>query len=105
MLQVWISKEDSEKLQQFLDKFSAGDLFLDQLRNLIHWLGEQTEGIDKTKVALKFQHSLLQMIQNNFIHILMVLWFLLSIFHWAFPLLHFCRSHIPARAYRTLRCH
>ena len=40
-------------------------------------------------------HSLLQMIQNNFIHILMVLWFLLSILHWAFPSLHFCRSHIP----------
>jgi type II secretory pathway component PulM len=28
-LQVWLSKEDFEKLQQFLDKFSAGDLLSD----------------------------------------------------------------------------
>jgi hypothetical protein len=26
-LQVWLSKEDYEKLEQFLDKFSAGDFF------------------------------------------------------------------------------
>jgi hypothetical protein len=30
-LQVWLSKEDFEKLEQFLDKFSAGDDFSDQL--------------------------------------------------------------------------
>jgi hypothetical protein len=32
MLGVWISKVDYEKLEQFLDKFSAGDSFLDQLK-------------------------------------------------------------------------
>jgi hypothetical protein len=35
-LQVWLSKEDFEKLEQFLDKFSAGDDFSDQLSALFN---------------------------------------------------------------------
>jgi hypothetical protein len=42
-----------QKLQLFLDKFSAGDTMNDQLRNFLFWLVEQTEGIDQTKLALK----------------------------------------------------
>jgi hypothetical protein len=57
ILGVWVSEEDYPKLQEFLDKFSAGDSFSDQLRNFIHWLVSQTEGIDQTKLALKLKET------------------------------------------------
>ena len=54
---VWVSEEDYQKLQKFLGKFSAGDSFSDQLRNFIHWLVSQTEGIDQTKLALRLKET------------------------------------------------
>ena len=38
ILAVRIPIEDYERLEKFLDKFSAGDTFSKQVRELIHWL-------------------------------------------------------------------
>jgi hypothetical protein len=54
---VWLPEEDFEKVKQFLDKFSAGDSFSEQARQFFHWLGNQTGGIDRTKLVLKLQQT------------------------------------------------
>jgi deoxyhypusine synthase len=49
LFNVWLSEDDYRKFEEFLDKFSAGDSFSDRSRSFIHWLGEQTEGIDRAR--------------------------------------------------------
>lgn len=51
ILGVWLSEKDYQKLEQFLDKFSTGDSFSDQLRSFIHSPVNQTEGIDQTRLT------------------------------------------------------
>jgi hypothetical protein len=56
-LAVWLSKEDYKKLENWLDKFSTGETFSDQMRTFIHWLVSHIEGLDQTKLALKLQQT------------------------------------------------
>jgi deoxyhypusine synthase len=47
LFNVWLSEEEYHKFEEFLDKFSVEDTLSDRTRSFIHWLGEQTEGIDR----------------------------------------------------------
>ena len=58
LLQVWVSKEDYDKLEVFLDKFSAGDTDAERRRNFFHWLAEYTEGLDQRLLDLRLQKKL-----------------------------------------------
>jgi len=55
LLQVWVSKEDYEKLELFLDKFSAGDTDAERRRNFFRGLAQQTENLDQTILALRLR--------------------------------------------------
>jgi hypothetical protein len=57
LLQVWLSKEDYDKLEVFLDKFSAGDTDAERRKNFFHWLAQQTENLDQTILALRLKEA------------------------------------------------
>jgi hypothetical protein len=57
LFQVWVSEETYKRLQEFLDKFSAGETSADRARNFLDWLSTQTEGIDQRIIDLKLQQT------------------------------------------------
>jgi hypothetical protein len=57
LLQVWVSKEIYDKVEAFLDKFSAGDTDAERRRNFFQWLAQQTENFDQTILALRLKEA------------------------------------------------
>jgi hypothetical protein len=58
MIGVWVSLEEFERFQKFLDQFSSGESFSEQVKSFVHWLGTQTEGITLETLALETLRSL-----------------------------------------------
>jgi hypothetical protein len=52
---TWVSKEEYDKLKAFLDKFSTGESFSQQLRQLLVWTGNPKIGVDAAVLAQKLQ--------------------------------------------------
>lgn len=57
LFQVWLSKEDYDKLELFLDKFSVGDTDAERRRNFFQWLAQQTESLDQTMRTLRLKEA------------------------------------------------
>lgn len=54
---AWLTAEQFEQLEEFLDKFSTGGSFSERFRQFLVWTANQKQGIDTAALALRLEED------------------------------------------------